>query len=527
MSNIKEVRFGLDARSEILKGVNTVADAVSSTMGAKGRNVLIETQGGLPKITKDGVTVSKNIFLESPLESLGAEIIKQAAEKTVEDCGDSTTTTVVLARELMNLAEVEVEKGAHPILLKEGISDAVKQVTNHLKSKALRLKKRDYNNVARISANNDKELGDTIAKAFKLAGKNGVVTYERSMDEITSVKKSNGLKIDRGLLNQYMVTDEKTNRMELENPYIFVCNKKIESFQQIIPLFKKSKQEDKWILIIGEMERSVANLFTANIIKHKLKVRFVDAPSFGSKRNALMEDIATATGSILVKNEGTDNIESVCLDYLGTAKGFTCSDKESFLDVDKERYQDAIDLKVNELLELKKNTKKSIASKFLDERIAKLSCSIATIQVGAISDVELEEKIDRVDDAVNATQSAIEEGVLVGGGLALFNASYKVSYSNDNHKDYKLGFMITINAIRKPIKQILTNAGANVDDVISEIENNQDENIGYDVLSNKMVNMLKAGIIDPHKVIRCALQNAASVSQTFLLTDTSINIKRA
>ncbi len=524
--NIKEVRFGEDARSEILKGVNIVGDAVSSTMGAKGRNILIETQGGLPKITKDGVSVSRSIFLEEPLQSLGAELIKQSAEKTVDDCGDSTTTTVVLARELMNLSEEAISKGAHPIFLKNGISDATQKAVEHLKKKAIKIKTKDYKNVARISANNDTELGDTIAKAFKLAGKNGVVNYEPSMNEKTYVTKSDGLKIDRGFTSPYMATDKKTNRIEMKDPLVFVCDKKIEHLSQILPLFKRTKEEDVPILIIGEMDNQELNLFISNIIKHNLKIRFIQAPSFGSKRKDLMNDIAIATGAVMIKNEGTDNIESVCNKFLGKAKSFTANDKESFLDIDKERYQEDIDKQIKWLKDSKKGKPKGVALSFIDERIAKLSCSIAKISVGAVSDVERDEKIDRVDDAVNATKSAIEEGILPGGGLALFNASYHIGYDKDMPQDHKLGFSIAVKAMRKPIKQILENAGEDYEIIVSEIENNEDEDIGYDVLSSKMCNLLDNGIIDPHKVVRCAIQNATSVAQTYILTNGAINIKR-
>lgn len=527
MENIKEVKFGKEARAEILKGVDIVANAVSSTMGAKGRNVLYETYGGLPKITKDGVTVAKNISLEEPLQSLGAELLKEAANNSVNTCGDGTTSTVVLSREIMRLSNNAMEDGAHPIFLKKGIEDAVKDALEHIKSKKVKVKQSDYENVATISANNDRELGKTIAKAFKLAGKNGVVTYEKSMDENTTLEKSEGLKIERGLYNQYMVTNKKTKRIEIKDLLVFVCDKKIEDWSEIIPLAQHSMTEKKWVLIIGEMEKKVSDLLSLNILKNQLKVRFVEAPSFGSKRLNLLEDIATATGATLIRNEGSDNIASLCLGSLGYAKGFVCDDKNSFLDIDKSKYQKDIDSKIEELKAYGKTLKKGIQKDFIEERIAKLSCSIANIKVGANSDVELDEKIDRVDDAVNATRSAIEEGILVGGGLALFNASYHISRSSKNHKDYNTGYAIIVEAIRKPLKQILENAGYSFDKFLKDKESCQDEHQGFDVKKERYVNFFKQGIVDPHKVVRSSLSNASSVAQTFILTNATINIKRA
>jgi chaperonin GroEL len=527
MENIKEVRFGSEARAEILKGVDTVANAVSSTMGAKGRNVLYETLGGLPKITKDGVTVAKNIFLEEPLQSLGAELLKESANNSVNECGDGTTTNIVLSREIMNLANAELEKGAHPIFLKKGIEDAVKHTLEHIKSKRVKVKQSDYENVATISANNDRDLGKVIADAFKLAGKNGVVTYEKSLDETTTVEKSDGLKIERGLYNSYMATNKKTKKMELENPFIFVCEKKIEDFSQIRPLAEKSSKENVWVLIIGEMDKKVTDLLSLNIVKGNLKTRYIEAPSFGSKRKDLMEDIALATGANLIRNEGADNIASLCLGALGTAKGFVSGDKESFLDIDKSKHQEAINGRISELKEYSKTLTKSIAKDFIEERIAKLSCSIANIKVGANSDVELDEKIDRVDDAVNATKSAIEEGILVGGGLALFNASYHITRESKNHKDYNSGYAVVVEALRKPLRQILENAGYSYEKFLEHKETSNDEQIGYDVKKERYVNFFKQGIVDPHKVTRCALSYASSVAQTFILTNATINIKRA
>lgn len=527
MEKIKEVRFGAEARAEILQGVDIVADAVSSTMGAKGRNVLYETIGGLPKITKDGVTVAKNIFLEQPLQSLGAELLKESANNSVNNCGDGTTTTIVLAREIMKLSNEAVENGSHPIFLKKGIEDAVSDTLKHLSEKRIKVKQSDYTNVATISANNDRELGDIIAKAFKLAGKNGVVTYEKSLDETSVVEKSTGLKIERGLYNQYMATNQKTKRMELKDPYIFVCDKKIEDFSQIHPLALHSKNEGRPILIIGEMEKKVTDLLSLNLIKGNLNLRFVEAPSFGSKRTDLLNDIAIATGASFIRNEGSDNIASIAIQSLGTAKGFVCDDKNSFLDIDKDKYQKGIDAQIETLKEYAKTIKKGIQKDFIEERIAKLSCSIANIKVGANSDVELDEKIDRVDDAVNATRSAIEEGILVGGGLALFNASYHISRNSKNHEDYNKGYTIVVEAIRKPLRQILENAGYSFDKFLKDKESCDDENIGYDVKKERYVNLFKQGIVDPHKVVKSALVNSSSVAQTFILTNATINFKRA
>lgn len=536
MKHIKELKFGRESRDELIKGINVVADAVSSTMGAQGRNVLYETTYGKPKSTKDGVTVANNTFLEEPLHSLGAEIIKEAAEKTVNECGDSTTNTTVLSREIIKLANDEVNKGAHPIQLKRGIEYATEKVLNALKEDRVKLKKRDYYNVAHISSNNDKALGKVISDAFKKSGKNGVVLHDKSSTDDTHIMMSEGMLIERGYSNKTMITDKTSNVMELEEPYLFICDKKIDNINEIkiiLDFIKAKRQEGKDVnvLIIGELEQKVEDIISQNRRTNGLKLFYVKAPSHASKRTDLLEDLAVATGANLIRRDSTDNFAALGFDVFGRCKKVKATDKETIIDPFKNEFQEAINDQISTLNKLKSkasSTRHKLQKSFLEERIAKLSCSVATIMVGANSEVELDEKIDRVDDAIHSLRSAIEEGIVLGGGLALYNASFKISRDSKNTEDFNKGFKVVQEAIRKPFRQIISNAG--LEDKLKDIENDimsSDSNsLGYNVSTFEYSDFYKDGIIDPHKAIRCALQNASSVASTFLLTNTTITIKR-
>jgi len=533
---VKELSSSAECRQGVLEGVNQLADKVSCTMGAQGRNILYETKFGKAKSTKDGVTVAKEIFLEKPLHSLGAELIKEAAEKTVNECGDSTTNTVVLSREIMKLANDAINKGCHPIQLKRGIESATKDIIDLLAKKRVRLKKKDYFNVANISANNDKVLGKIISDAFKKAGKNGVVLHDKSHDETTHIKTWEGMLIDRGVANRDMVTNPSLGTMEIENPYVFVCDKPIDDHNEIMFLFEflhKQKQQgkDESVVIIGELDKKVEAIISYNRRKNNTKVFYLKAPSFASKRTDLMEDIALATGSTLMRKDSTDNYAALGVGILGQCKKIFSNETETILDIDKEKYQEKIDNKIKELESLKSkasSTRHKMQKKFLEERIGKLSCSVATIMVGANSEIELDEKIDRVDDSVNALRSAIEEGIVLGGGLALYNASYDLYRDSCKyHNDFIKGYCVLQEAIRKPLRQILQNAGVeSADETEEKIFDSDNENTGYNVSTFEYCDFYKEGIIDPHKAIRCALQNASSVASTFLLTDGTITIKR-
>lgn len=529
---VRTVRFKDDARSRLLKGVEVVAEAVGSTMGAKGRNVMFETLGGLPKVTKDGVTVAKQIFLRDPVESMGAEAIKEAADKTVEDCGDSTTNTVVLASSIIRKAHQAVDKGGSPNELKRGAEQACIDVLESLKKNKVNIKKRDYYNIAKISANNDAELGKIISDAFKKAGKNGVVKHERSSTGNTYVETSNGMLVESGYSDKTMVTNPMSDTMELEKPYLLVCDKEIDNIKEIDFLFEfvyKTHENKHPLVIIGELDRSVVNILAANRIKHKLNVFYVKAPSFGSKRKDFLSDIALATGATLVEKNGMDNLSSLGTKILGVCNKVVSDKEKTIIDVDKDFVRDEIDIKIKELektITSYRGRHYKLQKEFLKDRIAKLSCAVSTIMVGANSEVELNEKIDRVDDAVNALKSAIEEGIVLGGGLALFNASYDVSVPESKSKDFNRGYRIILDSIRQPMRQILSNAEANVPEIMEEIGSMEKLTVGFNVDTMELCEFYKEGIIDPHKAIRSALENASSVALTFLLTDTTINITR-
>lgn len=532
MKHIKELTFGDDSRSQLMKGVNKVADAVSSTMGAQGRNVVYETQFGKPKSTKDGVTVANQIFLENPIESLGAELIKEAAEKTVNECGDSTTNTTVLSREIMKLSNEEVNLNAHPIELKKGIEKATKDVLESLKKSKVKLKKRDYFNVANISSNNDRELGKVVSDAFKKAGKNGVVLHSKSATNDTHIKMSEGMLVERGFSNKTMITDKDSEVMNLENPFLFICDKPIDNINEIMFLYEFIHKNDKKnpVLIIGELSQKVEELISINRHKHGTKLFYIKAPSIASKRTDLLEDISISTGATMMRKDSTDNYASLGTEILGRCRSIKSTSNETVIDIYEDAYRNEIGAQIKTLESLKgkaSGTRHKLQKSFLEERIAKLSCSVATIMVGADSEVALDEKIDRVDDAVHALRSAVEEGILLGGGLALYNASFEIQRYSNNTEDFNKGYKVVQEAIRKPFRQILENAGVqSVEDVENTINNKDSLNIGYNVSTFEYSDFFKDGIIDPHKAIRCALQNASSVASTFLLTNTAINIKR-
>lgn len=529
--HIKNLNFGKDARSELMKGINLVGDSVGSTMGARGRNILYETAGGKPKSTKDGVTVANQIFLDNPLHSIGAELIKEASENTVNECGDATTGTIVLAREIIKLANDEVNKGSSPIELKRGVDDATKDVLEILTKDKKSIKKKDYFDIANISSNNDKELGKVISEAFSKAGKNGAVLHDKSDNNETTVNVSDGMLIDRGYSNKTMITDVKKDVMELDNPYIFVSDKVIDNFGELRYIFEfilKEKKNKVPLLIIGELSRETEDLLNANKNKNNIQVFYLKAPSFGSKRTELLDDIALSTGTHFFKKDSTDLYEVIGVQGLGRCESVKSTNESTILKI-KNKDNESVNSRIKDLEALKKKAnanRHKLQRQFLEERIAKLSCSVATIKVGANSEVELDEKIDRVDDAVNALKSAIQEGIVLGGGLALFNASFKLNIDSKKSEDYIKGYHIVQQACRRPISQILENAGADVDDILNQITSFDKDTIGYDVDNYMFSDFYKTGIIDPYKAIRASLQNASSVASTFLLTNTTITIKR-
>ena len=526
---VKEIKKEKEAREELLKGINIAADMIGATMGYLGRNIIYETQGGKPKSTKDGVTVAREVFLEEPLHSLGAELLKEACNKTVDECGDSTTNTAVLSQAIIQLANKAVNEGHHPIQVKRGVEDATKEVLRILKLSKKRVTKKDYFHVANISANSDKELGKIISDAFIKSGKNGKVLHDKSPNDKTYIELTEGLPIERGWANRFMINNTNKEILELENPYLFVCDKTIDSIQEIKFLYEFiGRANQKSVVIIGELDNKTEQLVNANRARNNFNLFYIKAPSFGSKRTDLLQDIAIATGATFLHKSMGDSYESMGSGVLGQCKSLKATKNETVIQIDNIN-QEAINAQVKNLSEISSrlnNNNQKMQKDFIEERIAKLSCSVAKIMVGANSEVELYEKIDRVDDAVNALKSAIEEGIVLGGGVALLRIAEKAVTLNMD-ESYAKGFYLLTEAIKAPFKKILFNGGyaQESENIAKQIIKNND-NSGFDVSTGEIVDMYKEGIIDPHKAIRCALQNASSIASTFLLTEGTINIKR-
>jgi chaperonin GroEL len=517
---IKEVKFNQDAKEPLIKGISTICDAVSSTMGYRGRTVLIESPGGLPIVTKDGVSVAESIFLEDATESLGCEFVKQACRKTVNEAGDGTTGTSVLTKAIIDNSQKYLKGGASAIDLKNGIEEAVKDVVSYIKDTSTEVDDSYLYDVARISSNNDDELGGIIADAFKKAGKNGVVSYEASDNSSTYVDFIDGMPIARGYEFEGFVNKPENRTIEFSNnPLILLSNRRFQNIRELLPVVEYCYKENKELLIVSEMEFEVMKVLYANK-KNGLKVAVIIPPSIGEKRRDYLSDISLATGGLIVDLDTSTNIEGYDMsELLGTCSKLIIDNKDTILFFKEKPNEEVVTSKIEELNKVIKNSNNNLEKEYLKDRISKLACGVSVIKVGGTTEVEIKEKIDRVDDAINAVKSALSEGVVVGGGLALYNASLKLSSSSD-------GYNCILESIKSPIRTILRNAGVNLDDVEATILS-KDDNHGYDVKSYKVVDMFKAGIIDPSKVIRLSLENAASVATTVLLTNTTITHKRS
>lgn len=515
---VKEVKFNSDAKDPLIKGINTVCDAVASTMGYRGRTVLIESAGGLPIVTKDGVSVAESIFLEDATESLGAEFVKQACRKTVNEAGDSTTCTAVLTKAILKSAEGALKHGVSAIDVKNGIDSAVKDVVEHLKENARQVDDSYLYDVARISSNNDEFLGGIIADAFIKAGKNGVVSYEESDTSETYVDFINGLPIARGYEFEGFVNKPENRSIEFaNNPYILLSNRRFQNIRELLPVIEFCHKSNRELLIVSEMEFEVMKVLYANK-KNGLKVAVIIPPSIGEKRRDYLTDISLVTGGLIVDLDTSTNIEGYDMnELLGSCSRLTVTKEDTVLFFNEEQNKEGVEAKIKELEEVIKNSNNKLEKEYLKDRISKLACGVSVIKVGASTDVELKEKVDRVDDAINAVKSALAEGVVSGGGLALYEASknQKVALSD--------GYYALLYAIQSPIKTILSNADIKLEDVEDKLGNG----IGYDVKEYETCNMFERGIIDPLKAIRLALENAASVATTVLLTNTTITNKRS
>ncbi len=520
----KNIKFDIDARDALKKGVDTLANTVKVTLGPKGRNVIIEKSFGGPQITKDGVTVAKEIELEDPIENMGAQMVKEVASKTNDLAGDGTTTATVLAQSMIREGLKNVAAGANPLDLKNGIDKATKAIVKHLEKQAIEVGNdtEKIKQVASISANNDEVIGDLIAKAFAKVGKDGVITVEEAKGMETYVDVVEGMQFDRGYLSPYFITNHEKMEVELEKPLILMVDKKISSMKDLLPVLEKAAQTGRPLLIIAEdVEGEALATLVVNKLRGTLKIAAVKAPGFGDRRKAMLDDIATLTGGTVISEERGFTLENTGLDMLGQAEKITI-DKDNTTIVGGAGKKEDVEARVKQIKAQIETTTSDYDKEKLQERLAKLAGGVAVLYVGAPSEVELKEKKDRVEDALNATRAAVEEGIIPGGGVAILRAKEALKEVKTSNADEKTGIKIVERAIEEPLRQIVNNAGKEGAIVVGKVEEGKGD-FGYDAKNDKYVNMFKAGIIDPKKVSRIALENAASVSGMILTTEASIN----
>jgi len=516
----KDIKFDLEARDGIKRGVDALANAVKVTLGPKGRNVIIGKSFGGPTVTKDGVSVAKEIELEDSLENMGAQMVKEVASKTNDLAGDGTTTATVLAQAIVKEGLKNVAAGANPMDLKRGIDKAVEAITSDLKeqSKEVGSSSEKIKQVAAISANNDEVIGDLIAKAFGKVGKEGVITVEEAKGTDTYVDVVEGMQFDRGYLSPYFVTNSEKMTTELENPYILLYDKKISAMKDLLPVLEPVAQTGKPLLIIAEdVDGEALATLVVNKLRGALKIAAVKAPGFGDRRKAMLEDIAILTGGTVIAEERGFSLENTTIEHLGTAEKVAI-DKDNTTVVNGAGEEEMIKNRVNQIKSQIETTTSDYDREKLQERLAKLAGGVAVLYVGAASEVEMKEKKDRVDDALHATRAAVEEGIVAGGGVALIRSKTALEKVKTENSDEATGIHIVNRAIEAPLRIIVENAGGEGSVVASKILEGK-KDFGYDAKSDAYVNMLKAGIIDPTKVTRVALENAASVAGMILTTE--------
>tara|TARA_B100001248_G_scaffold262484_1_gene258746 strand:+ start:6223 stop:7863 length:1641 start_codon:yes stop_codon:yes gene_type:complete len=518
----KELRFSEDARSAILKGVNTLANAVKVTLGPKGRNVVIEKSFGAPLITKDGVTVAKEIEVENKFENMGAQMVKEVASKSNDDAGDGTTTATVLAQAIFREGVKIVSAGHNPIATKRGIDKAVETVVSELKKMSNPIKdKTEIAQVATISANNDKVIGDIIAEAMDKVGKEGVITVEESKTAETELAVVEGMQFDRGYLSPYFVTDSERMEAVLEDAYVLIFDKKISNMKDLVNVLEGVARASKPLLIIAEdIEGEALATLVVNKLRGTLQVTAVKAPGFGDRRKAMLEDIAVLTGGTVISEETGMKLEQATIEDLGTAKRIVV-DKDNTTVVDGAGEKANIEARVKQIRSQIEDTTSDYDKEKLQERLAKLVGGVAVIHVGAPSEIEMKEKKARVEDALNATRAAVEEGIVAGGGTALLRASATLKEDSYDEME-RFGVSIIKRACEEPIRQIAANAGLDGSIIVDRVVNGKTANYGYNAFTEEFEDLIKAGVIDPVKVTRCALQNAASVSSLMLTTETMI-----
>jgi chaperonin GroEL len=516
----KELRFDIEARDNLKKGIDALANAVKVTLGPKGRNVVIEKKFGGPQVTKDGVTVAKEIELSDPFENVGAQMVKEVASKTNDDAGDGTTTATVLAQSIVNVGLKNVTAGANPMDLKRGIDKAVKAVIANLivQSQSVGDDIKKVEQVASISANNDNSIGSLISEAMDKVKKEGVITIEESKSSDTYVDVVEGMQFDRGYISPYFVTDTEKMEAVMENPYILIHDKKISTMKDLLPVLEASAQEGRPLLIIAEdVDSEALATLVVNKLRGSLKIAAVKAPGFGDRRKEMLEDIAILTGGTVVSDEKGLKLETTTLDMLGSAEKVTI-DKENSTIVNGGGEKAMIDARVKQIRTQIENTSSDYDREKLQERLAKLAGGVAVIYVGAASEVEMKEKKDRFDDALSATRAAVEEGIIPGGGVAYIRAVVELDKLKGDNEDETTGIAIIRRAVEEPLRLIVENAGLEGSVVVQEIKKGKGD-FGYNAHTEKYENLYEAGVIDPTKVARVALENAASIAGMFLTTE--------
>ena len=519
----KDIKFDINARDGLKRGVDALANAVKVTLGPKGRNVIISKSFGAPQVTKDGVSVAKEVELEDALENMGAQMVKEVASKTNDLAGDGTTTATVLAQAIVKEGLKNVAAGANPMDLKRGIDKAVKFIVADLEKQAKKVgnSSEKIRQIASISANNEETIGELIAEAFGKVGKEGVITVEEAKGTDTYVDVVEGMQFDRGYLSPYFVTDSDKMIADLENPYILLFDKKISNLQEILPILEPVAQSGRPLLIIAEdVEGQALATLVVNKLRGGLKIAAVKAPGFGDRRKAMLEDISILTGGTVISEERGFSLENADLEMLGTAETVTI-DKDNTTIVNGSGKASDIKARVNQIKSQIESTTSDYDREKLQERLAKLAGGVAVLYVGAASEIEMKEKKDRVDDALNATRAAVEEGIVAGGGVALVRAQKTLEKISDVNLDEVTGIQIVSRAIEAPLRTIVDNAGGEGSVVINKVTEGKGD-FGYDAKSDVFVDMLKAGIIDPKKVTRVALENAASVAGMILTTECAL-----
>jgi len=519
----KNILFDVEGRAKLQAGVNKLANAVKVTLGPKGRNVIIDKKFGAPSITKDGVSVAKEIELKDPVENMGAQLVKEVASKTADQAGDGTTTATVLAQAIYVAGSKNVAAGANPMDLKRGIDKAVQAVVANLKSQSKKIENSsEIAQVGAISANNDMEIGKMIADAMDKVGKEGVITVEEARGTETEVKTVEGMQFDRGYLSPYFVTNPEKMEVEFDNPYVLIYDKKVSTMKELLPVLEQVLQTGKPLVIISEdVDGEALATLVVNKLRGSLKIAAVKAPGFGDRRKAMLEDIATLTGGTVISEEQGYKLENATLEYLGTAEKIII-DKDNTTIVNGKGSKDAIAGRVAQIKAQMETTTSDYDKEKLQERLAKLSGGVAILYIGASTEVEMKEKKDRVDDALHATRAAVEEGVVPGGGVALVRAIEALEAVDTHNADERTGVNIIRTALESPLRTIVANAGGEGSVVVQKVRDGKGD-YGYNAREDRYENLVAAGIIDPTKVTRLALENAASIAGLLLTTEAVIS----